>query len=200
MEICGIPKLLDETLGLGALARSGRAHENDAHVKFLTCDLPPSKGRHSTQTPTLQIRRDKRRRDISRDKRETHMSKRPSAKKPKPMNAFYAQSGGVSAVINASAAGVIEAAMKSKTDRQGVRRSARHRRGAHRGPHRRQQGIARHHQGTQVHARGCIRVRALQAQEPRAGSRQVRAPHRGLQGARHRLLLLQRRQRFHGHG
>ena len=42
------------------------------------------------------------------------MSKRPAAKKPKPMNAFYAQSGGVSAVINASAAGVIEAAMKSK--------------------------------------------------------------------------------------
>ena len=40
--------------------------------------------------------------------------KRPAAKKPKPMNAFYAQSGGVSAVINASAAGVIEAAMKSK--------------------------------------------------------------------------------------
>src|SRR6187549_914305 len=42
------------------------------------------------------------------------MSKRTSAKKPKPMNAFYAQSGGVSAVINASAAGVIEAAMKTK--------------------------------------------------------------------------------------
>jgi 6-phosphofructokinase len=42
------------------------------------------------------------------------MSKRPSPKKQKPMNAFYAQSGGVSAVINASAAGVIEAAMKSK--------------------------------------------------------------------------------------
>src|ERR1041384_2098807 len=41
-------------------------------------------------------------------------AKRPAAKKQKPMNAFYAQSGGVSAVINASAAGVIEAAMKSK--------------------------------------------------------------------------------------
>ena len=40
--------------------------------------------------------------------------KRPVAKKQKPMNAFYAQSGGVSAVINASAAGVIEAAMKSR--------------------------------------------------------------------------------------
>ena len=42
------------------------------------------------------------------------MAKRPAAKKSRPMNAFYAQSGGVSAVINASAAGVIEAAMKSK--------------------------------------------------------------------------------------
>ena len=29
-------------------------------------------------------------------------------------NAFYAQSGGVSAVINASACGVIEAALRSK--------------------------------------------------------------------------------------
>ena len=29
-------ELLDETLGLGALARSGRAHENDAHARFLT--------------------------------------------------------------------------------------------------------------------------------------------------------------------
>jgi ATP-dependent phosphofructokinase / diphosphate-dependent phosphofructokinase len=35
-------------------------------------------------------------------------------KNSKPMNVFYAQSGGVSAVINASAAGVIEAAMRSK--------------------------------------------------------------------------------------
>src|SRR4030065_2828251 len=32
----------------------------------------------------------------------------------KPMNAFYAQSGGVTAVINASAAGVIETARKHK--------------------------------------------------------------------------------------
>src|SRR5436190_7938361 len=42
------------------------------------------------------------------------MAKRSAANKSRPMNAFYAQSGGVSAVINASAAGVIEAAMKSK--------------------------------------------------------------------------------------
>ena len=31
------------------------------------------------------------------------------SKKPRPRNAIYAQSGGVTAVINASAAGVIEA-------------------------------------------------------------------------------------------
>ena len=34
---------------------------------------------------------------------------------PKPRNAFYAQSGGVTAVINASAAGVLEAARKHKS-------------------------------------------------------------------------------------
>ncbi|HYM29012.1 MAG TPA: 6-phosphofructokinase, partial [Steroidobacteraceae bacterium] len=35
-------------------------------------------------------------------------------KRPAPRNAFYAQSGGVSAVINASACGVIETALRSK--------------------------------------------------------------------------------------
>src|SRR5579863_8631850 len=35
-------------------------------------------------------------------------------KKTRPQNAFYAQSGGVSAVINASACGVIETALRSK--------------------------------------------------------------------------------------
>lgn len=40
-------------------------------------------------------------------------TKRKAAPKEPPMNAFYAQSGGVTAVINASAAGVIEAARKS---------------------------------------------------------------------------------------
>jgi 6-phosphofructokinase 1 len=40
-------------------------------------------------------------------------AKRKAKPKVPPMNAFYAQSGGVTAVINASAAGVIEAARKS---------------------------------------------------------------------------------------
>ena len=39
--------------------------------------------------------------------------KRKAKPKEPPKNAFYAQSGGVTAVINASAAGVIEAARKS---------------------------------------------------------------------------------------
>ncbi|NCW22240.1 MAG: diphosphate--fructose-6-phosphate 1-phosphotransferase [Gammaproteobacteria bacterium] len=38
--------------------------------------------------------------------------KKSTAKKPAPRNAFYAQSGGVTAVINASAAGVIETAAR----------------------------------------------------------------------------------------
>ncbi len=41
--------------------------------------------------------------------------KNAASKKPAPMNAFYAQSGGVTAVINASAAGIIETARKYKT-------------------------------------------------------------------------------------
>ena len=40
-------------------------------------------------------------------------------KKPSPRNAFYAQSGGVTAVINASACGVIETARRHK-DRIGT--------------------------------------------------------------------------------
>ena len=52
-------------------------------------------------------------------------------------NAFYAQSGGVTAVINASAAGVIETARKHKDKhRQGLRGAQRHHRRADRGPDR----------------------------------------------------------------
>ena len=46
-------------------------------------------------------------------------------KKPAPRNAFYAQSGGVTAVINASACGVIETARKHK-DRIGKVYAGRH--------------------------------------------------------------------------
>jgi len=43
------------------------------------------------------------------------MAPRPKAAAAKPQNAFYAQSGGVTAVINASACGVIETARKHPT-------------------------------------------------------------------------------------
>ena len=69
------------------------------------------------------------------------MSKRPAPAKTKPMNAFYAQSGGVTAVINASACGVIETARSTGPHRQRLRRPQRHHRRADRGPDRHQQGI-----------------------------------------------------------
>ena len=57
-------------------------------------------------------------------------------------NAFYAQSGGVTAVINASACGVIETARAHRdVHRQRLRRAQRHHRRAHRGPDRHRQGI-----------------------------------------------------------
>jgi ATP-dependent phosphofructokinase / diphosphate-dependent phosphofructokinase len=42
------------------------------------------------------------------------MPKKTARRSPRPRNAFYAQSGGVTAVINASAAGVIEACRRNK--------------------------------------------------------------------------------------
>ncbi len=48
-------------------------------------------------------------------KKKVAKKKTVRAKKEAPKNAFYAQSGGVTAVINASACGVIETARKNKT-------------------------------------------------------------------------------------
>ena len=115
-------------------------------------------------------------------------------------NAFYAQSGGVTAVINASAAGVIETARQHKdrigkvyAGRNGIigaltedlidtepRQRARDR-------------------GAQAHAGGRVRLVPLQAQGPGGEPRAVRAADRGVPRARHRVLLLQRRQRFGRH-
>ena len=118
----------------------------------------------------------------------------------RPRNAFYAQSGGVTAVINASACGVIETARKHKrhigtvyAGRNGIlgalhedlidtsKESAADIRALRHTPARR------------------LRLRALQAQEVRGQPARVRAPDRGLPGARHRLLLLQRRRRLGRH-
>ena len=115
-------------------------------------------------------------------------------------NAFYAQSGGVTAVINASAAGVIETARKHK-DRIGKVYAGRNgiigaltedlidtsRESRARDPR------------AAAHAGGRVRLVPLQAEGPRGEPRAVRAPDRGVPRARHRLLLLQRRQRFGRH-
>ncbi len=120
--------------------------------------------------------------------------------KPAPRNAFYAQSGGVTAVINASACGVIETGRKHK-GRIGKVYAGRH-------------GIlgaltedlidTSHESAADIRALrhtpvGRVRLGALQAEEVRGQPRPVRAPDRGLQGARHRLLLLQRRRRLGRH-
>ena len=65
------------------------------------------------------------------------MSKRPSAKKPKPMNAFYAQSGGVIGGHQRIGRGRHRSGDEDEAHQQGVRRPPRHRRRAHRRPHRR---------------------------------------------------------------
>src|SRR6202008_3689453 len=51
---------------------------------------------------------------VSRGTQELTEPQRPSAKDMKKRNVFYAQSGGVTAVINASAAGVIETARNQR--------------------------------------------------------------------------------------
>jgi ATP-dependent phosphofructokinase / diphosphate-dependent phosphofructokinase len=117
-----------------------------------------------------------------------------------PKNALYAQSGGVSAVINATAAGVIETAARHRrhigkvfAGRHGIVGAleedlidvSRESRATIRG--------LRHTPGRR------LRLGALQAQGHRPEPRRIRAPDRGVPRPRHRLLLLQRRQRLDGH-
>ena len=87
----------------------------------------------------------------------------PNHEAPAPKNAFYAQSGGVSAVINASACGVIETARKHR-DKIGkvYAGRARHHRRAHRGPDRHRQGERGDDPRAAPHAGRRIRLGALQ--------------------------------------
>ena len=84
-------------------------------------------------------------------------------------------------------------------DRQDLCRATRHHRRPHRRHDRHRQGKRRGHPRVALHAGGRLRLGALQALRDRQEPRPVRAPDRGFQGARHRLFLLQRRQRLHGH-
>ena len=120
--------------------------------------------------------------------------------KSPPRNAFYAQSGGVTAVINASACGVIETAASTRT---GSARSTPGRNGIIGAltedlidTSKESAAAIRALRHTPAGAFGSARYKLKKLEtDPRA----VRAPDRGLQGARHRLLLLQRRRRFGRH-
>ena len=83
--------------------------------------------------------------------------------------------------------------------RQGLRGAQRHHRRADRGPDRHEPRVGARHRGADAHARGRVRLVPVQAQGPRGESRAVRAADRRVPRARHRLLLLQRRQRFGRH-
>ena len=202
---------LDQTLRLGALARArgpkstirmdavpvGAARSNHATLPAAPCRSNPTRlcsARRAPQRPPPR-----RQGSCSRcPRRAMRYSQR--MKKAAARNAFYAQSGGVSAVINASACGVIETARKRSrhigkvyAGRDGIIGALTEdlidRRPREPGDHPR----------PQAHAGRCLRLGALQAQGPGAEPRRVRAPDRGVPRPRHRLFLLQRRQRLHGH-
>ena len=84
-------------------------------------------------------------------------------------------------------------------DRQGLRRPQRHHRRADRGPDRHQPRARARDRRAEAHAGRRVRLVPLQAEGARGESRAVRAADRGVPRARHRLLLLQRRQRFGRH-
>jgi hypothetical protein len=118
----------------------------------------------------------------------------------KKRNLFYAQSGGVTAVINATACGVIETARKHK-DRIGKIYAGRNGIvGALReelidtGKEKAKDIAALRH--TPGGAFGSVRYKLKGIEESARG---VRAPDRGVPRPRHRLLHLQRRRRLHGY-
>ena len=102
-------------------------------------------------------------------------------------------------MINASACGVIETALRSRhidkiyAGRHGIIGALTEDLIDCR------PGERRHHPRPAPHAGRGLRLGALQAQGPRPEPRRVRAAHRGLPRPRHRLFLLQRRQRLDGH-
>ena len=92
-----------------------------------------------------------------------------------------------------------DGARPQRQDRQGLRRAQRHHRRADRGPDRHQPRVGRRHRAAALHAFGRVRLVPLQAQVAGSEQARIRAPDRSVPGARHRLLLLQRRRRLGRH-
>jgi 6-phosphofructokinase len=94
---------LRQTLRLSALARARRTQQNYSHNRRARPTAGPPRYRR------LPARSNERAQPCHHQRGCAILA---SMKKPAPKNAFYAQSGGVSAVINASACGVIETAKR----------------------------------------------------------------------------------------
>ena len=120
-------------------APGARAGPLDAAGRAVPRARRARRSRASRRSRTLRRRARDRLARALRGLRHSHgIDERPAK------NAFYAQSGGVTAVINASACGVIETARATpRRDRQRLRRPQRHHRRADRGPDRHRQGIGR---------------------------------------------------------
>src|SRR5262249_35082956 len=98
-----------QALRLRSLARSGRPQQHDPHNR----SDPPQRRRYPTEKRARWVLGVRFLGILPRPELapRTRSCPMPSAK---PRNAFYAQSGGVTAVINASACGVIETCRKHK--------------------------------------------------------------------------------------
>ena len=111
-----------------------------------------------------------------------------------PIKILVAQGGGPTAVINQSLVGVVLEARRFPQVDARLRRAARRARHRRRGPGRPHAGDAAQPRAGGAHAGVGARLDARQA-----GPRLLRAHLRGAAGARHRLLLLHRRQRLVRH-
>ena len=186
--------------------RSCAAHANACSARSSSRRTSPPRGRcwrHWTRRADDGGRRGCARGRLDALPRVNYNRRLPNDDAPAPLtrrNAFYAQSGGVTAVINASACGVIETARQHKRSigrvyagRNGIigaltedlidtsRESSR--------------AIAAL-MHTPAGAFGSCRYK-LDGHRP--GPRAVRAADRRVSRARHRLFLLQRRQRLGRH-
>ena len=105
---------LSQALGLGAFAGARCTQENDSHVVGTTRPEPPEAGTPRYRPRGIGSIKCYSRVPLNHCSAGCVMphSKSGSGRRTPKRNAFYAQSGGVSAVINASACGVIEAAAR----------------------------------------------------------------------------------------
>ena len=115
-------------------------------------------------------------------------------------NVVVAQSGGPTCVINNSLRGIVETCRRHPDDFGTHLRGTLRHRGNSQGRPARPLGDPRGGDRPPAHLAGGRRHRHLPVQAEEGAGPGFRARGRRLQGPRHRLLLLHRRQRLAGHG